>query len=55
MEKEKNFIKMENYNLKVYISMEKDGKEKNIILMEIQNIILIMELEKEKNIIIMAN
>ena len=55
MEKENNFIKMVNYNLKVNMSMEKDGKEKNIILLEIYYITLIMELEEEKNIIIMVN
>jgi len=33
MEKEKNIMIMENYNLKVNIYMEKDGMEKNIIKM----------------------
>ena len=35
--------------------MEKDGMEKDIIKMEILFFILIMESEKEKNIMIMVN
>ena len=50
MEKEKNFMKMEVYNLMVNILMGKDGMEKDIILMEKQYLKLKMEKEKEKRI-----
>ena len=37
MEKEKNFMRMEIYYLKVNIKMGKDGKEKDMIQMKILN------------------
>ncbi len=50
MEKEKNFMKMEVYDLMVNILMGKDGMEKDIILMEKQFLKLKMEKVKEKHI-----
>ena len=50
MEKEKNFMKMEVYNLMVNILMGKDGMEKDMILMEKQFLKLKMENVKEKHI-----
>ena len=49
MEKEKNMIKKEYYNLKANTLMEKDGmeKEKNMIKMVILNINILMEKEKK--------
>ena len=48
MEKEKNFMKMEIYNLMVNILKGKDETEKDIILMEIYFLKFKMEKVKQK-------
>ena len=52
MEKVKNTIIMEIFNLKVNIQMEKDGMVKDMIYMEIKNLKSNMEKDMEKNILI---
>ena len=42
MEKEKNILLIEKYNLKGIIQMEKDGMEKDIVIMEMKNLKLKM-------------
>ena len=55
MEKEQNIIIQENQNLKDNILKEINGMVKDMTYMKMLNINKIMEREKLKNIMIMAN